>query len=43
MTHEAAAAIIMQGGAVHFDPDMCDAFALVAPVFREMAARYADH
>lgn len=42
MSHEAAAAIIVQGKGSHFDPDLVDAFVAIQSDFRHIAARYAD-
>ena len=42
MSHEKAAAIIIEGRGQHFDPDMVDAFVALQDEFRAIAARYAD-
>jgi putative two-component system response regulator len=42
MSHEEAAAIILDGSGRHFDPDVVNAFAAVQQEFRDIAARYAD-
>ena len=42
MPHEKAVAIIMQGRGSHFDPDIADAFLVLAETFRNIAARFAD-
>ena len=40
--HEKAVEIISEGKGSHFDPEMVDAFLLIADRFREIAAEYAD-
>jgi HD-GYP domain-containing protein (c-di-GMP phosphodiesterase class II) len=42
MGHDEAIAIIMEGRAKHFDPDVVDAFAAITGEFRDIADRYAD-
>jgi response regulator RpfG family c-di-GMP phosphodiesterase len=42
MSHEDAAAIIIEGRASHFDPDVVDAFIAVSDEFKAIAAQYAD-
>lgn len=42
MPHEKAVAIIVEGKASHFDPDVVDAFVEIQDEFRAIAARYAD-
>lgn len=42
MSHEAAVSIIAQGRGSHFDPDITDAFLVLADQFQEVAKRYAD-
>ena len=42
MSHEQAAAIILDGRGRHFDPDVTDAFLRLADRFQEIAERYAD-
>jgi HD-GYP domain-containing protein (c-di-GMP phosphodiesterase class II) len=42
MPHEQATAVIIEGRGRHFDPDMVDAFRVVADQFKEIAARYSD-
>jgi len=34
--------IIREGRALHFDPDVCDAFLEIADEFRMIAERFAD-
>lgn len=40
--HDQAVAIIFQGRASHFDPDLVDAFIEIQDEFQAIAARYAD-
>lgn len=42
MPHEKAVAIILEGRAQHFDPDIVDAFMELQDEFRAIAARFAD-
>ncbi|MES2877882.1 MAG: two-component system response regulator [Pseudomonadota bacterium] len=42
MPHEKAVSIITEGRGNHFDPDIVDAFLLLAEQFRDVAKRYAD-
>jgi len=42
MSHEQAAAIIVQGRGQHFDPDVVDAFLSLGEAFQDIARRYAD-
>lgn len=42
MPHDKAVQIILDGRASHFDPDVCDAFMACLPLFRQIAARFAD-
>jgi putative two-component system response regulator len=42
VSHEHAVAIIFQGRASHFDPDMVDAFIEIQDEFHEIAKRFAD-
>ncbi len=42
MTHENAAALIVEGRGNHFDPELVDVFIDIQDTFREIAARYAD-
>ncbi len=42
MPHQAAVAIIFQGHASHFDPDMVDAFIEIQDEFDAIARRFAD-
>lgn len=42
MTHERAAAIIVEGRGTHFDPDIVDAFVELSEEFRTIAAQHAD-
>ena len=42
VSHEAALAIILQGHASHFDPDMVDAFIEIQDEFQAIAHRFAD-
>ena len=42
MPHEKAAEIIHQGKGLHFDPDVCEAFAGIEDEFRLIAERFAD-
>ncbi|NRR30220.1 two-component system response regulator [Oxalobacteraceae bacterium] len=42
MPHEEALGIIRNGRGQHFDPDIVDAFLVIAERFREIAARYVD-
>ena len=42
VSHEAAVAIIFQGHASHFDPDVVDAFIEIQDEFRAIAQRFAD-
>lgn len=42
MSHEQAVAIITQGRAQHFDPDIVDAFLELQTDFQDIAAKYAD-
>lgn len=42
MSHEDACEIILKGRGSHFDPDVVDAFLMVADRCREIAAQYAD-
>ncbi|HZV67424.1 MAG TPA: two-component system response regulator [Telluria sp.] len=42
MSHEAAAAIIIEGRGAHFDPDIVDAFLTIQQQFVAIARRYAD-
>ncbi|MDD2845898.1 MAG: two-component system response regulator [Rhodoferax sp.] len=42
MSHEKAAAIIIEGRGSHFDPDMVDAFVQLQDQFRTIAARFVD-
>jgi putative two-component system response regulator len=42
MPHEQAVAIIAEGRARHFDPDIVDAFIDIADEFRAIAERFAD-
>ncbi|MFZ6862633.1 response regulator [Undibacterium sp. Ji67W] len=42
MTHESAAAIMIEGRGSHFDPDILDAFVSKQAEFREIAERYSD-
>ncbi len=42
MPHEKAVAIIVEGRGQHFDPDMVDAFLVVAERFRAVALKFAD-
>jgi len=42
MPHEKAVSIIAQGRGSHFDPDITDAFLVLADQFQEVAKRYAD-
>src|SRR4249919_1284411 len=42
MTHEQATQIIREGRAMHFDPDVCDAFLEIQDEFRMIADRFAD-
>lgn len=43
MPHKKAVGIIAEGKGNHFDPDMVDAFLLIADQFREVALEYADY
>ena len=43
MTHEQAVAIIRDGRAKHFDPDIVDAFLAIEDQFRAIAQRFADN
>ncbi|HEY5799373.1 MAG TPA: two-component system response regulator, partial [Burkholderiaceae bacterium] len=42
MSHDAAVQIILDGRGTHFDPDICDAFAVCLPLFKEIAQKFAD-
>ena len=42
MSHEQAAQVIREGRALHFDPDVCDAFLEIEDEFRMIAERFAD-
>jgi putative two-component system response regulator len=42
MPHEKAAAIIIEGRGVHFDPDIVSAFLALQEEFQAIAARYAE-
>ncbi len=42
MSHEQAAAIIVEGRGKHFDPDVVDAFLSLGEAFQDIARRYAD-
>ena len=42
MLREAAERIIIDGRGQHFDPDIVDAFVVIAGQFREVAKRHAD-
>ncbi|MEI6669774.1 MAG: response regulator [Acidobacteriota bacterium] len=42
MPHAQAAAIIVEGRGLHFDPDVVDAFVELQPEFRLVAERFAD-
>ena len=42
MPHEKAVSIILEGRGSHFDPDIVDAFLLLAEQFRGVALRYLD-
>lgn len=42
MSHEQAEQIIIEGKGKHFDPDMVDAFLVIAEEFKTIAARFAD-
>lgn len=42
MSHEKAAAIIIEGRGQHFDPDMVDAFIELQDAFQAIAARFVD-
>jgi putative two-component system response regulator len=42
MSHEAACAIILEGQATHFDPEIVDAFLAIQAQFREIAMRFSD-
>ncbi|MDQ5905517.1 MAG: cyclic di-GMP phosphodiesterase [Pseudomonadota bacterium] len=42
MSHEKALSIMLEGKALHFDPDIVDAFVEIQDEFRAIAARYAD-
>jgi putative two-component system response regulator len=42
MPHDAAAAIIVQGRGLHFDPDIADAFVEIQAEFRDIAQRFMD-
>ena len=42
MPHEKAVAIITEGRGKHFDPDVTDAFLVLAEQFRAIAQRFAD-
>lgn len=42
MSHEQAVQIIIEGKGKHFDPDMVDAFLVIAEEFKAIAARFAD-
>lgn len=41
-SHEKAIEIITEGRGSHFDPDMVDAFVMIAEDFRDIALRFAD-
>ena len=40
--HEKAVAIILEGKGSHFDPDMVDAFEVIADKFKEIAEQFSD-
>lgn len=40
--HEKAVAIILEGKGSHFDPDMVDAFEVIADKFKEVAEQFSD-
>ncbi len=42
MSHEQAVEIISEGRGVHFDPDIVDAFLVIAEDFRAIARRFSD-
>jgi putative two-component system response regulator len=42
MSHEQAVEIISEGRGVHFDPDIVDAFLVIAEDFRAIAKRFSD-
>jgi len=42
LPHDQATTFIIEGKGSHFDPDVVDAFAVIADQFREIADRYAD-
>jgi putative two-component system response regulator len=42
MPHDKAVAIIQQGGGTHFDPDMVEAFLVIADEFKAIAQRFSD-
>ena len=42
MPHDKAVAIIQQGKGSHFDPDMVDAFMVIADDFKAIAQRFSD-
>lgn len=42
MSHERAVSIIVEGRGTHFDPDIADAFMVLAPQFQDIARRFAD-
>jgi putative two-component system response regulator len=42
MAHDKAAEIIRNGGGLHFDPDVCEAFSGIEDEFRLIAERFAD-
>ena len=42
MPHDKAVAIIQQGRGSHFDPDMVDAFLVIADEFKAIAQRFSD-
>ncbi len=43
MPHEKAVTIIVEGRDSHFDPDIVDAFLVVAEQFRDVALKFADN
>jgi putative two-component system response regulator len=42
MTHEQAAAIIIEGRGTHFDPEIVDAFVALQGEFANIADRFTD-
>ncbi|MCL1889108.1 MAG: two-component system response regulator [Desulfovibrionaceae bacterium] len=43
MSHEKAAAIIVEGRGSHFDPDIVDTFLRISDLFDSIAKAYSDH